>query len=245
MASVKKILRQSRFLCLGFVAALAACQTMPTDPGRDRYLQIAAETAEAQRDHRTAAAYYRTLAAERPDDPDLTLALARNLRKAGVPDQGIAVLEAALKRSGPQVGLLVELGKQYVVAARAEAALAPLEQAVALAPQDAGAHHALAIAYDHVGRFEDAAVHYETALAAAPGDAALLNNYALSNALAGRLDRARTLLGLAAALPEAPDRVRTNLALVTAISQVAGAAAPPVGGPRPLIPGPAPAPEQP
>jgi len=217
MVRVNEVFDLCRIPCAGVaLAVLAACQTTtapPAEPGLNRYLLAAARNAEAEGDDRAAAAHYRALSVEQPSDRAVALALARSLRRSDAVDEAIERVRAALA-AGPDVGLLVELGKLQISAGHANEALAPLAQAVQLAANDPAPLHALGIAYDRLGRYEEAAAHYEQALKHDPGNAALLNNFAMSHALAGRLDRARDLLGRAVALPDAPAQVRANLALL-------------------------------
>lgn len=190
---------------------LGACESTDPEARLDTYVADAARAAEQKRDFTAAASFYTDLQRSRPDDPQATLGLARNLRYAGRNEEAARVAAEGLSRFGPHLPLLLEKGKAELAGNRAEMAAQTLQTA----PADAGADWelpaTLAVAFDRLGRFDMAAEHYRQALAIFPENPDILNNYALSRALAGRLAEAIVLLREAAKSPSARPQVRENL----------------------------------
>ena len=74
-------------------------------------LASSAASAEASYNYPEAVQSYAKLVAKHPDDVDLALKLARNLRFAGQAQQDIAIVTQLIGKSGRTVPLLLELGK--------------------------------------------------------------------------------------------------------------------------------------
>lgn len=210
-------------------------------------LQQNAHEAELSEDFNKAATSYRRLYEIDPNDQAVALALARNLRLAGRPMDGLQVIDSALRRLGavadlPQlVPLLIEQGKAQVAAGRAELALPPLVRAATMAPNDWEPPTVMGVAYDRLSRFAEAETSYRHAMTLAPDNADVLNNYALSKTLSGDLEEGLRLMRLAAGLPNAGPKVRENLVLLLNLKREAegngrGAAFPVGSVPAPAIP---------
>jgi thioredoxin-like negative regulator of GroEL len=76
----------------------------------------AAQQAESTYNYADAVNIYQGLHAAKPDDAQLTLSLARNLRFAGQPQNAISIISQLVGKQGRTVPLLTELGKAYLAA---------------------------------------------------------------------------------------------------------------------------------
>src|SRR5262245_2145425 len=128
---------------LGTVAlsvVLAGCavtsQQQPTTTGPtptekanvEPALRQAAMMSERNASYGEAAQHYAALHAKYPQDKQITLALARNLRFAGNPQQAIAVLNSGQSAQSPDALTLLELGKDYLAADQLNLAKPTLER---------------------------------------------------------------------------------------------------------------------
>lgn len=176
-----------------------------------------AAAARDSHDYAAAVSSYQTLHAQNPDDMDIVLGLARNLRYLGRLNEARAVLTEAVEKA-PANGLLVaELGKIALAEGDTAEAVKLLNKAIELDPKSWQTHSSLGIAYDFLGRSEDARRSYETALALSPENAAVLNNLALSRTLAGDLEGGVSTLSAIADRPGVTAQIRQNLALLYAL----------------------------
>jgi Flp pilus assembly protein TadD len=227
---------QSTCMILSVSALLAGCSTVrsftaqdvadsapaaeaPKDatvPNLDATLRQAAADAEAGYKYGEAANHYTTLLQRYPDDETILLALARNFRFAGSPQQAIQVVNARITKVGVKPALLVELGKDYLAADQLNLAIPALSQAKELTPGDWEIYSALGVAYDYQGQYAQAQEAYQAGLKLAPANPDLLNNYALSLAQSGQLDTAISTLQQAVNQPSASAQMRQNLALLLA-----------------------------
>ena len=216
---------------LGSVAlsvALAGCamsSTQPTDVGPTEAEKAAVEPAlrqaamlsERNASYGEAAQHYAALHAKYPQDKQITLALARNLRFAGNPQQAIAVLNSGNTAQSPDALTLLELGKDYLAADQLNLAKPTLERARASAPLNWEILSSLGVVYDYDGDYEQAQQQYDAALFLDPENPTVLNNKALSLAQQGRLDEAVKTMKIATDQPSASAQARQNLALLMAL----------------------------
>lgn len=216
--------RSSALRFAAFAAALvvAACampseQPDPKDAAVDSSLRAAALASQEVRNYTGAAAYYASLYEREPDDLDVVLGYARNLRFVGDVDRAIAVLELALREHPDEIALIAEYGRALLAADRAADALPQLERAAEAAPTDWKVRSALGIAHDLLGDYDKAVLAYESALVLAPDSSAVLNNLALSQAMAGQIDEGIATLRRAVLRPAAGVQERQNLALLLAL----------------------------
>jgi Flp pilus assembly protein TadD len=223
---------------LGSVAlsiALAGCATTttttavtgpaPTEKANvEPALRQAAMLSERNASYGEAAQHYAALHAKYPQDKQITLALARNLRFAGNPQQAIAVLNSGTMAQSHDALTLLELGKDYLAADQLNLAKPTLERARAAAPLNWEILSSLGVVYDYEGDYEQAQQQYDAALFLDPENPTVLNNKALSLAQQGRLDEAVKTMQIATDQPSASAQARQNLALLMALKGDAGAA---------------------
>jgi Flp pilus assembly protein TadD len=216
---------------LGTVAlsvALAGCamtSTTPTTAGPtptakanvEPALRQAAMLAERNASYGEAAQHYAALHGKYPQDKQITLALARNLRFAGNPQQAIAVLNSGAATPSHDPLTLLELGKDYLAADQLNLAKPTLERAKASAPLNWEILSSLGVVYDYDGDYEQAQQQYDAALFLDPENPTVLNNKALSLAQQGRLDEAVKTMKIATDQPSASAQARQNLALLMAL----------------------------
>jgi Flp pilus assembly protein TadD len=202
---------------------LAACNMGPVEEAKpdtaalqDAQLR-AAQHAEATYQYADALNIYKGLHATNPDDPELALAMARNMRFAGQAQNAVAVISRLIGTQGRTPMLLTELGKAYLAADQDNLALPTLLEAQSLAPNDWAILSTLGVAYDYQGNYADARDVYAQALIASPSNPTVLNNLALSQASSGDLDGAIATLEQAIDQPTASAQTRQNLALLKAL----------------------------
>jgi Flp pilus assembly protein TadD len=217
---------RGRLTLLATVAAgvlLAGCLTSsPTlKPEANASLQAAqlqaAQQAEASYNYNDAVGIYQGLYVQNPNDMDLGLNLARNMRFSGRAQNAIVVIGQLIAKQGRTPALLAELGKAYLAADQDNLALPTLLEAKEKAPNDWEILSTLGVAYDYQGNYADARVAYAEALIASPSNATVLNNLALSQASSGDLDGAIATLEQAIDQPSASAQTRQNLALLMAL----------------------------
>ena len=187
-------------------------------------LRQAAMMAERNASYGEAAQHYASLRAKYPQDKQITLALARNLRFAGNPQQAIAVLNSGPVAQSPDALTLLELGKDYLAADQLNLAKPTLERARAAAPLNWEVLSSLGVVYDYEGDYGQAQQQYDAALFLDPENPTVLNNKALSLAQQGRLEEAVKTMKIATDQPSASAQARQNLALLMALQGDAGAA---------------------
>jgi len=223
---------------LGTVAlsvALAGCAMTSTTPTTadstpttkanvEPALRQAAMLAERNASYGEAAQHYAALHGKYPQDKQITLALARNLRFAGNPQQAIAVLNSTTAGQSLDALTLLELGKDYLAADQLNLAKPTLERAKGAAPLNWEILSSLGVVHDYEGNYEQAQLQYDAALFLDPENPTVLNNKALSLAQQGRLDEAVTTMKIATDQPSASAQARQNLALLMALKGDAGAA---------------------
>ena len=187
-------------------------------------LRQAAIMSERNASYGEAAQHYAALHSKHPQDKAITLALARNLRFAGNPQQAIAVINSASFGQSPDALTLLELGKDYLAADQLNLAKPTLERAKAGAPLNWEILSSLGVVYDYEGQYGQAQQQYDAALFLDPENPTVLNNKALSLAQEGRLDEAVKTMKVATDQPSASAQARQNLALLMALKGDAEAA---------------------
>ena len=187
-------------------------------------LRQAAMMSERNASYGEAAQHYAALHSKHPEDKAITLALARNLRFAGNPQQAIAVLNSGAVAQAPDAMTLLELGKDYLAADQLNLAKPTLERAKAAAPLNWEVLSSLGVVYDYEGEYQQAQEQYDAALFLDPENPTVLNNKALSLAQQGRLDEAVKTMQTATDQPSASAQARQNLALLMALKGDAEAA---------------------
>jgi len=202
---------------------LVGCTEMPATlkPEANASLRAAqlqaAHQAEATFNYSDAVDIYQGLYAQSPNDMDLAMSLARNLRFSGKPQSAIGLVSQLIGKEGRTAPLLTELGKAYLAADQDNLALPTLLEAKEKAPQDWEILSTLGVAYDYQGNYADARDAYTQALIASPSNPTVLNNLALSQASSGDLDGAIATLQQAIDQPAATAQTRQNLALMMAL----------------------------
>jgi Flp pilus assembly protein TadD len=205
--------------CLIGTVAVAACQTETVDKD-DILLKSLYETAakaEITGDHSAAVSHYQNLFQRNPDDPQLRLSLARNLRYSGLAARAVQLLEAAEPEHLELVDLQIELGKSKLAAGKTRQAIGILLKVAEKDQENWEIFSALGIAYDLVENFEAARAAYERAMGLSEENPAVLNNMALSIASSGDLDGAIELLKNAPRLARHNPHIRQNLAMLFGI----------------------------
>jgi Flp pilus assembly protein TadD len=221
---------------LGTVAlcfALSGCAMVDTTPKEvtaekpanvEPALRQAAMMSERNASYGEAAQHYAALHGKYPQDKAITMALARNLRFAGNPQQAIAVINSSNVGQTPDPLTLLELGKDYLAADQLNLAKPTLERAKAGAPLNWEILSSLGVVFDYEGQYRQAQEQYDAALFLDPENPTVLNNKALSLAQEGRLDEAVKTMEIATNQPSASAQARQNLALLMALKGDAGAA---------------------
>lgn len=198
-------------VCLGLILVLAACAA-PGDGARNaaspKARAIATQTfgaygASIERLRRAQTAH--------PNDPDLTVALARNLRYAGKADAAAKVLADTPQNFANNVRFLGELGAVRLAQGDFSAGLAALKKADAQTPGDWRVLASLGVANDLMGAHGPAQAAFIKALKACPDNAAIMNNLAISQALSGRMDDAIVTLRRALVLDRHRRQIDANL----------------------------------
>jgi len=179
-------------------------------------LRQAAAMSERNGSYAEAAQHYAALHSRHPEDKVITLALARNMRFAGNPQQSIALLSGPAAQANDPM-MLLELGKDYLAADQLNLAKPTLERAKTAAPLNWEILSSLGVVYDYEGSYTTAQEQYEAALFIQPDNPIILNNKALSQAQEGRLDDAVKTMQLAINQPQASAQTRQNLALLMAL----------------------------
>lgn len=187
-------------------------------------LRQAAMMSERNASYGEAAQHYAALHNKHPEDRTITLALARNLRFAGNPQQAAAVITSFNAGQAPDALMLLELGKDYLAADQLNLAKPTLERAKAAAPLNWEILSSLGVVYDYDGQYKQAQEQYDAALFIDPENPTVLNNKSLSLAQEGRLDEAVKTMQIAIDQPSASAQTRQNLALLMALKGDSAAA---------------------
>jgi tetratricopeptide (TPR) repeat protein len=144
----------------------------PKDPAVAGYL---IEANIAAKKYGAAVDVARAAATDHPDDLRLLRLEARALRFSGKPEQGIALLEGALKKRADDPSAYVALAQVYADADRGPQAVKLLQDAQAKFPSEATITFELGAAFDKLKRFSDAEATFRQLLSRDPENAAALN----------------------------------------------------------------------
>ena len=195
---------------------LAGCETTKVKKNDDSFvtdtLYQAAFTAEQSNDYKSAIQYYQKLRMRVPDDLDIVLALARNLRYSGAENQAVKVLEELDSLEEQPSPVLLEYSKIKIALGKSREAIEWLYIAAANDSQNWEVYSILGIAHDLVDEFPQAKQAYEKALGLSQDNPAIYNNMAISAALSGDLDDAIAILNSVPRLTRNSAQLRQNLA---------------------------------
>jgi len=136
--------------------------------GRRESLEQAARSAEAADDLRGAVEARRALVKLDPRAPDVWLALAKALHKAGEEREAIAAYHEALQRGAPAGGVHLQLGVLHMTLAEYPRAEEHFKKVLAAEPSHADALCMLGIVMNDLGRFDEAVKLFERTLEQKP-----------------------------------------------------------------------------
>jgi tetratricopeptide (TPR) repeat protein len=117
----------------------------------------------------------RAAAADNPDDLRLLRVQARALRYSGRPEQGVAILEEALKKHADDPTAYIALAQAYGEADRGAQAITLLQDAQARFPSDPAVAFELGAAFDKQKKFAESEATFRQLLSKDPENAAALN----------------------------------------------------------------------
>ncbi len=206
---------------LAAVALVQGCADdalLPSDGALPDALLRAARASESSLDYRGAADAYRKLASVAPNNVEMTLGVARNLRYAGETLEARDVVAEALSRHPKESALLLESGKIQIALGRHLQAVDDLTLARSIDAGNWRTHMALGVARDNLGQFKEARESYQVALGLSQDNPSILNNMALSMAQDGEIADAVSMLELASRHPNATVQIRQNLAVLKAVN---------------------------
>jgi tetratricopeptide (TPR) repeat protein len=164
----------------------------PKDPSVAGYL---VEANIAAKKYAAAVEVARAAAADHPDDLRLLRLEARALRFAGKPEQGISLLEEAVKKHADEPTAYVALAQVYADADRGAQAVKLLQEAQAKFPSDTAVTFELGAAFDKQKKFAESEAAFRQLLARDPENAAALNYLGYMLAERGeRLDESVTFV---------------------------------------------------
>jgi len=164
----------------------------PDDPAIASYL---VEANLAAKKYNAAADAAKAALAQNPGDLRLTRLQAQALRHTGKADQGIVLLENALKAHGDEPLAYISLAQLYADVDRGPQAVKVLQDAQAKFPQDDSIAFELGTVYDKQKKFAEAEAAFRTVLSRDPENAIALNYLGYMLAERGeRLDESVTYL---------------------------------------------------
>jgi tetratricopeptide (TPR) repeat protein len=164
----------------------------PRDPAVAAYL---VEANIAARRFSSAVEAARTAVAEHPDDLRLTRLHAQALRHSGKADQGVAVMEDALKKHDNDPAAYIALAQLYSEVDRGPQAVKVLRDAQSKFPEDDAIVFELGAVYDKQKKFPDAEAAFKQLLSRDADNAPALNYLGYMLAERGeRLDESVDLL---------------------------------------------------
>lgn len=144
----------------------------PSDPSLTSYL---IEANIAAKKYAVAADLARQARAAGQSDLRFARLEAQALRQSGKPDQGVALLEDAVKQHADEPAAYVALAQIYSDAARGAQAVKLLEDAGTRFPTDSSIAFQLGAVFDKQKRFAEAEAAFQKLLAREPDNAAALN----------------------------------------------------------------------
>jgi tetratricopeptide (TPR) repeat protein len=164
----------------------------PKDPAVSSYL---IEANIAAKKYSAAADLARAAVADNPDNLRLMRLQAQALRHSGKADQGIAVLEDAVRKHADDPTAYVALAQLYSDVDRGGQAVKVLQDAQSKFPSDTSIVFELGAVYDKQKKFADAEATFKQLLAREPENSAALNYLGYMLAERGeRLDESVNLL---------------------------------------------------
>ena len=187
--------------------ALGACAPSVAPPA------TGALSAQESQAYDAAIGHFTKLMAEKPDEVEAVLGLARNLRWSGRIDEAARVLEATRTRFGADGRYMAELGKVRLIQGDSAQGVRLLNDAADKVGTDWRLYSALGIGLDYQQDYPKAEAAYRKALDMCPEDAAVMNNLGISQGLSGRLDRAILTLQSALNLQGHTAKIERNLKL--------------------------------
>lgn len=188
---------------------LAACADTSSAP------QIGALSPQETAAYGEAISHFEQLLAEKPDEIEALLGLARNLRWSGHISDAAQVLQDNSALFGDDGRYLAELGKVRLIQGQSAAGVTLLEQATQKVTDDWRLFSALGIGLDSLEDYPQAETAYTTALDMCPDDPAVINNLGISQGLSGNLDRGILTLRRALSYGGHADKINRNLKLFT------------------------------
>lgn len=224
----------SRTLAHIATAAVLALTAAPALAQQAPAAQAAAPQ-RAKADAQTRAAYERADALSRsafwseqaeidPMDPIAGVKAAEALRELGRYQEAADMAQRVLLVQPANFDAMLEVGRGHIARGQAFYGIQALEQAREARPGDWRPWSLLGTAYEQVRRDADARAAWAQALAISPDNPNVLSNMAISAMSRGDMATAEPLLRRAAAQPEAPLRVRLNLAMALGLGGKMGEA---------------------
>jgi tetratricopeptide (TPR) repeat protein len=195
--------------------APAALALLLAAPGVD---STEADRMYAAQRYAEAAAAYRALLEEDPDNPALRLRLGASLLQLGRPDEALPPLEAAEKTVPGDAAILQVLGQAYLAAGRFAEAAARFQGLLEITPGDPGLLVRLGACEYQGGDFEAAASSFRTALETQPDNGRALAGLGMSLNALERPAKARPVLERAVA--QAPSDRMARLALAHTLTEL-------------------------
>ncbi|MDV7340369.1 tetratricopeptide repeat protein [Terasakiella sp. A23] len=218
---MKKIFTMGLALCA--MGALSACgntsdQTVQETPKEvqdqiDQLIRLGDKTRQSG-DYRNALTFYQRAFSLDANNRTTLFLLAETSRRLGDVRAAEGLYANALARTPNDVEILTRYGNALVELDKLPQAIIQFEKALDVNPDDERVLSSLGVAYDMQGRHDEAQTLYQKSIQIAPDNLSVLNNYALSLALSGEYDKAITEIGTYANDPQAPARLRLNLALI-------------------------------
>lgn len=220
---VRSFIKKSQFVAICLSVVLASCSYMKqpeekTTNALSATLLELAQSAEANFDYSAAAGHYNQLYTREPDNIDAVLGTARNMRYAGVANDSVKQLNAAIKRHGKTPALVLELSKSQLTAARINDSW---ESINSLANKGALKWQFLAVEaliHDRLGQYKKAQNLYLKVLANSKEDISVSNNLALSYSLSGDLDKGIKILEALQLDSRSTLQTRQNLVMLLVLS---------------------------
>jgi Flp pilus assembly protein TadD len=165
-------------------------------------------------EYQTAIGVYQRARTADPQDPAISLGLAKALWALGAWEEAGRAFEDTHALDPANREARIGIANALILTGRLDDAVKQFQNLIVDMPDDPKVYSGLGIAYDLQGRHQDAQLRYGMGLELAPNDVATKNNLALSFALAHDFATAVELLR---ALPDNP-ATRQTLALVYGLS---------------------------
>jgi Flp pilus assembly protein TadD len=213
---LEPVTKPIRIIVLAGVAALAlaGCATTPATTGSIGNTDLSAMSPQqAESRLQLLARRYKA----NPRDKTTMLYYAEALRRAGQPEQAVAVLEAGITVYPSDNQVRIGFARALTAAGRFQQALNVVNDAIVPQSPDWDALLVKGAILDQMGQNGEARKVYQQALTIAPNQPAIEGNIGLSYAMSNDLRSAEAHLRKAAAMPGATSRIRQNLALIVGL----------------------------